>query len=254
MKNEAKRYYMLEDGEDQADLYIFGDISSWGQWGEDDSTRSAYNIVKELQAVQAPSINVHINSNGGDVSEGLAIYNTLKNSGKTVTTYCDGFACSAASVVFMAGSKRIMSNASLLMIHNAWMFTMGNSDELRKQADDLEKVNQTAVEVYKSVAKISEDDIKKMMDESTWISAADALEYGFATEISGETADGAPKQSAMQMIHDQLTVKKSTPQPTLEDFKEAMRSILKEAHKPEEVKTETKPTDGWANYFGGKRK
>lgn len=256
MKNEAKRYYMLEDGEDHADLYIFGDISSWGQWGEDDPTRSAYNIVKELQAVQAPSINVHINSNGGDVSEGLAIYNTLKNSGKTVTTYCDGFACSAASVVFMAGSKRIMSNASLLMIHNAWMFTMGNSSELRKQADDLEKVNQTAVEAYKSVAKISEDDIKKMMDESTWISAADALSYGFATEISGETADGAPKQSAMQMIHDQLTAKKPTPQPalTLEDFKEAMRSVLKEAHKPEEVKTETKPTDGWANYFGGKRK
>ena len=254
MKNEAKRYYMLEDGEDQADLYIFGDISSWGQWDEDDPTRSAYNIVKELQAVQAPSINVHINSNGGDVSEGLAIYNTLKNSGKTVTTYCDGFACSAASVVFMAGSKRIMSNASLLMIHNAWMFTMGNSSELRKQADDLEKVNQTAVEAYKSVAKISEDDIKKMMDESTWISAADALSYGFATEISGETADGAPKQSAMQMIHDQLTAKKPTPQPTLEDFKEAMRSILEEAHKPEEVKEETKPTDGWANYFGGKRK
>ena len=119
---EPKRYYNLVENHesDVADLYIFGDISAYGQWWEDDPDRSAYNIVNELKAVTASNINVHINSYGGDVSEGLAIYNTLRGSGKNVTTICDGFACSAASVVFMAGSKRVMSPASLLMIHNAW--------------------------------------------------------------------------------------------------------------------------------------
>lgn len=199
-----KRYYMLVDGEDEADLYIFGDISSYGHWGEDDPTRSAYDIVNELNGVKANKINVHINSYGGDVSEGLAIYNTLKNSAKEITTYCDGFACSAASVVFMAGAKRVMSKESLLMIHNAWVMTMGNSEELRKQADDLEKITQASVEAYKSVATISEDEIKKMMHDETWISADDALSYGFATEISDADEGDEPKQSAMARIRNDL--------------------------------------------------
>lgn len=244
---EHKRYYMLEDGEENADLYIFGTISSWGQWGEDDPDRSAYNIVQELQNVKAQSINVHINSSGGDVSEGLAIYNTLKNSEKAVTTYCDGFACSAASIVFMAGNKRVMSPASLLMIHNAWMFAQGNSDELRKQADDLEKVNQTAVEAYKTVATITEDEIKSMMDESTWISADEALSYGFATEISGEQPQEV-QQSAMPMIRDQLLNKPVT---GLDEDKikgliiETAEAVWKQSQKNEPHK------QTWDEFFGG---
>ena len=77
-------------------------------------------------------IEVHINSNGGAVSEGLAIYNVLKNSKAKVTTYCDGFACSPASVIFMAGDERVMNGASLLMIHDAWTYGQGNAAELRK--------------------------------------------------------------------------------------------------------------------------
>ena len=117
------KYYQLaiDDETDVADLYIFGDITKY-RWDEQDN--GGWDIVKELQAVKANSINVHINSYGGEVSEGLAIYNTLKNSDKKVTTICDGFACSAASVIFMAGSERVMNQASLLMIHNAWTYAM----------------------------------------------------------------------------------------------------------------------------------
>ena len=178
---EPKRYYnLVENNEsDVADLYIFGDISAYGQWWEDDPDRSAYNIVNELKAVTVGNINVHINSYGGDVSEGLAIYNTLRSSDKNVTTICDGFACSAASVVFMAGSKRVMSPASLLMIHNAWTVAMGNSEELRKQADDLETITQASVGAYKTVATISEEEIKELMDNETWILPEQAKEWGF---------------------------------------------------------------------------
>lgn len=248
---EHKRYYMLEDGEETADLYIFGTISSWGQWDDDDPSRSAYNIVKELQDVKAPSINVHINSNGGEVSEGLAIFNTLRNSGKAVTTYCDGFACSAASVVFMAGTNRVMSPASLLMIHNAWTLAMGNSDELRKQADDLEKVNQAAVEAYKMVATIPEDQIKDLMDDETWISADDALSYGFATKVLKEDDSTEPQQSAMSIIHDQLLKK-----PKIEMDKDTLRNLILETAKAvwdESTKPKESHHETWNEFFGGTR-
>lgn len=125
------KYYALESSGNEADLYIFGDITTW-PWDEKD--RDAYGIVKELQSLEADKLNVHINSYGGDVSEGLAIYNVLKNSQIKITTYCDGFACSAASVIFMAGDERIMNSASLLMIHNAWSRASGNANEFRKKA------------------------------------------------------------------------------------------------------------------------
>ena len=136
-----KRYYMLEtnDADKSAELYIFGDITSY-PWYEDGV--SAYGLVKQLQDMDVEHIKVHINSYGGEVKEGLAIYNALKDSKMKVTTICDGFACSAASVVFMAGDERIIKEASLLMIHNAWTFVQGDSNALRKQADDLEKIAQ----------------------------------------------------------------------------------------------------------------
>ncbi len=147
---DAKKYYSLESKNDVADLYIFGDITSW-PWLESDV--SASGIVNELQSLDAKEINVHINSYGGEVAEGLAIYNTLKNSDMKVTTICDGFACSAASVIFMAGDERIINEASLLMIHNAWTYANGNATELRKAAEDLDKITQAFLRVRRSYKK-----------------------------------------------------------------------------------------------------
>lgn len=174
-----KPYQFVKQSEDITELLIYGDITSY-DWYESDT--SAFNFAKELSEIET-DLNVRINSYGGEVSQGLAIYNLLKTFKHNVTTICDGFACSAASVIFMAGSKRIMPSSSLLLIHNAWTYASGDSNELRKQADDLEKVTQPSIEIYKSVATISEDEIKSMMDEETWITAEEALSYGFATEI-----------------------------------------------------------------------
>ena len=96
MAKKNKKYFQLvQANEDTADLYIFGDICKWA-W-EDAGEASGNTIVKQLQAVKASEINVHINSYGGDVSEGLAIYNVLRESSAQIVTVCDGFACSAAS-------------------------------------------------------------------------------------------------------------------------------------------------------------
>ena len=197
-----KRYYMLEtnDADKSTELYIFGDITSY-PWYEDDV--SAYGLVKQLQDMDADHIKVHINSYGGEVKEGLAIYNALKDSKMKVTTICDGFACSAASVVFMAGDERIIKEASLLMIHNAWTFVQGDSNALRKQADDLEKITQASVNAYKSKATISEDEIKELMNNETWITAKEAVEYGFATKTEIEDERGI-SQSVFGNIRETL--------------------------------------------------
>lgn len=194
------RYYSLETTGDSADLYIFGDITSW-PWDEKD--KDAYSIVKELTGITADSINVHINSYGGDVAEGLAIYNTLKNSNKKVTTYCDGFACSAASVIFMAGDERIINEASLLMIHNAWTLASGNANDFRKRADDLDKITQASINAYMRHVSISEEELKALMDQETWITAEEAVIWGFATGATGTKEEGV-SQSAIKYIRDKI--------------------------------------------------
>lgn len=198
------RYWELKtDQPDDAELYIFGDIDPWTH-DDKDPNRSASDIVKALQGLKAKSLTVHINSYGGDVKEGLAIYNTIKNSGMQVTTICDGFACSIASVIFMAGTRRIMNDASLLMIHNPWTFAVGNAEDMRKQADDLDVIAQASVEAYKASSALLDDEIHALMDAETWILPEQALEYGFATEILSKPEEGL-KQSAMKIIMARMT-------------------------------------------------
>lgn len=194
------KYYSLEVVKNVADLYIFGEITSY-KWDEKD--RDAHGIVKELETIDAEEINVHINSYGGEVSEGLAIYNVLKNNQCKITTIDDGFACSAASIIFMAGDVRIMNRASLLMIHNAWTYASGNANTLRKKAGDLDKITQASVDAYLSRVNLSEEELKQKMDEESWITAEEALQYGFATEILDAKEDGV-NQSAFEKIRDQL--------------------------------------------------
>lgn len=196
--DKRKRYYSLAVHDNEADIYIYGDIVSW-EWFESDV--SSYTLSKEIEGLKVDKINVFINSYGGEVAEGLAIYNQLRRHKAKVVTYCDGFACSAASVVFMAGDERIMSNASLLMIHNAWSWAAGDSNALRKQADDLEAITQASINAYMQHVTITEETLKQMMDNETWISPQDALEMGFATSV---VDDPANRQAANQNARKRL--------------------------------------------------
>lgn len=199
-------YYnlLVDDEHKKAKIDIYGDITSY-PWV--DSDVDAYSLSKELeQLADMNEIEIHINSYGGEVAEGLAIYNSLKNHKAKITTITDGFACSIASVIFMAGDERIMNNASLLMIHNAWTFASGNANDMKKAAEDLEKITQASVEAYKSVATISEDEIKELMDNESWISSAEAMQYGFATQIMSDKAT-QPSQSVKQMMMQRLREK-----------------------------------------------
>lgn len=175
-----KYFQFTKTADDVTVVSVFGDITSL-KWEESDVT--AFDFAKELEEVTTSKLTVRINSYGGEVSQGLAMFHALKRFPGEVTTICEGFACSIASVVFMAGEKRIMNRASLLMIHNAWTIAAGNSADFKKAAEDLDKITQPSIEIYKASSNLSEDEIKALMDDETWITCDEALGYGFATEI-----------------------------------------------------------------------
>lgn len=213
-----KKYYSLTTVGRETDIYIFGDIvdafetglnQAWGLDGLGEV--SGLSIANEIKGLDVDTINVHINSYGGYTSEGLAIYNTLKNHSAKVVTYCDGFACSAASLVFMAGDERIMGAASALMIHNAWSITEGNAAQMRQQADVLEKISQAAGNAYAEKVSISREELDAMLDgenhEGTWILPDEAVSMGFATSVSSEQTSNIANQSAMSAILQKVTAK-----------------------------------------------
>lgn len=223
-----KKFYELKKtSEEETELLIYGDITSL-KWEESDV--GAYDFAKDLEGVDT-NLKVRINSYGGEVAEGLAIYNMLKNFGHKVTTVCDGFACSSASVIFMAGSERLMNKGSLLLIHNAWTNATGDANALRKQAEDLEKMTQPSIDIYTSVTGLPEMTIKEMMDEETWITSDEALDMHFATGI---IEDGA-KQSMHDTMLNHLVV----------ENKRLAKEIKALNTKEEE------PSNPWQNYFKG---
>jgi len=234
---DRKRYYSLAVQDNEADIYIYGDIVSW-PWLESDV--SSYNLAQEIKGLEVDTINVYINSYGGEVAEGLAIYNALRRHKAKVRTVCDGFACSAASVVFMAGDERVMSNASLLMIHNAWMLAMGDQNDLRKNAGDLEIINAATIQAYLNHVNISEDKLKEMMDAETWISAADALEMGFATQVvnPATTDKAAASLRQRQQMRDAILSRQS--QRSSLDV-DALAARLKELMAQEKPEPEPEP-------------
>lgn len=192
-----KKYYQLTEKpeENVTELYIYGDITEYDWW---DGDVSSLAILKELKDVEGDIV-IRINSYGGSVKEALAIYSLLREHAKNnnVTTICDGFACSAASVVFMAGTKRVMNSASLLMIHNAWTYASGDHNAFAKAAEDLKKITQPSVDIYVERSNLSREEITKMMDEETWITAEEALEYGFSTATAEEQAEQSADKDYM---------------------------------------------------------
>lgn len=183
--------------EDVTELLIYGEITKIGMFekaiadelGQELDAVSALTFKEALEAVQTKQLTVRINSPGGSVSEALSIYNLLSDFDGEVTTKVDGFAASAAAVIFMAGTKRIVPNSGLLMIHNAWGTGQGNAEQFRKMADDLEKITQPSVDIYVEKTKQPMEFIKELMDAETWLTSQEAFEFGFATDTVNEKTD-----------------------------------------------------------------
>lgn len=206
--------------ENTLDLYIYGDVMADGyDWWTDEiieSETSANHFREELgKYPNAAQINLYINSYGGSVFEGTAIYNQLKRHPAHKTVYVDGFACSVASVIAMAGDEIIMPRNTMMMIHNAWMGAVGSAAELRKAADDLDTINNAGKQAYlqKAGGKLEEAALTAMMDAETWLTAEECIRYGLADRFADADADlsGAEKilQKANLSLEQRIQVQKS---------------------------------------------
>ncbi|MFC0525784.1 head maturation protease, ClpP-related [Pontibacillus salicampi] len=173
VKNEA------QDG--AASIYIEGAI------GGIFSSASAVEIRRQVNSIEKDQINVHINSPGGDVFDGVAIHNLLKNHKAEIIVYVDGIAASAASVIAMAGDKIIMPRNTMMMIHNASTFGFGNAKAFKKLANDLEKVDSGPVlQSYTSRFVGEQGELQNLLDDETFLTADECYSLGFADEVAEE--------------------------------------------------------------------
>lgn len=185
-------------------LYIYGDVEgdSYNWWGDViESETSANHFRQELEKYPNVSeIHIFINSYGGSVFEGTAIYNQLKRHGAKKVVHIDGFACSIASVIAMAGDEIVMPGNALMMIHNMWMGVYGNATELRKAANDLDTINAAGRKAYMAKAgdKLPEEKLVEMMDAETWLTAEQCIAYGLADRLAEEDADMSKAQEVLQ--------------------------------------------------------
>lgn len=160
------------------ELLLYGEI---GNWFDDND---AATVLAELERVSgADQLTVRIHSEGGYVTEGLAIYNQLKAYPKPVNIIIDGIAASMASVVAMAGDHVAMPENAFMMIHSPWAGVVGDADDMRKTADTLDSFEKSLISIYSKKTGIDADSLKAMLDHETWITAAHALELGFIDEV-----------------------------------------------------------------------
>ncbi|MBT2304701.1 Clp protease ClpP [Variovorax paradoxus] len=138
-----------------------------------------------LASVKAPTLNLEINSPGGDVFAAVAIYNMLKGSGKTIAVKVVGMAASAASYVAMAGHSIEMPKNTFMMVHNPMTAVRGNAEDLRGALAFIEKVEASITATYAARTGLSLDKLKAMLSKDTWLTADEALANGFATKVTG---------------------------------------------------------------------
>lgn len=214
-----------------ADLYFYGDIVSdwWGAWQDEDQYPDA--VKNFLAEHKGKNLNIYINSGGGSVFAGIAIYNMLKRHNGKKTVFVDALAGSIASVIAFAGDRLVIPSNSFLMIHKPWASCVGNSDDLRKMADDLEAVETGILNIYEEHLKegVSIDTIKEMLAAETWLNGQQAAEY-FNVEIGEEKAIAAAvteeTRKFCKAIPEEILARKRAQEKALEEKDQEKRNDI----------------------------
>ena len=177
------RISVESENEEKIQLLLYGDIGQYYSW----SGISLDGVVSALAGKSADTIEVFINSYGGDMFESIAIKNYLIRRPEKIITYVDGIAASGGSLIAMAGDEIIMPKDAQLMIHNPWTIAAGNADDFRKLADEMDKANTSIQETYLTHFNDSREKLGELLAAESWLTAEEALAYGLATSIT----DGA---------------------------------------------------------------
>ena len=172
------KWYSIQNkaGGETADIYIFDEIGTYGV--------TAQEFINDIKDLKGTSINLRINSLGGDVFDGMAMYNVIKRREAKTTVYIEGIAASIATIIALGADEVVMAENSLFMIHNAWGGTMGEAKDMRKTADTLDKISGELTDIYRKKTGLSYEALQEMMDEETWLNAEEAYELGFVDVIS----------------------------------------------------------------------
>ena len=226
-----------------AEVYIFDEIGAYGITAQD--------FISEMKEYKDTPVNLRINCIGGDVFDGMAMYNIIKKREAKTTAYIEGIAASMGSVIALAADEVIMAENSLFMIHNAWGGAMGEAEDMRKTASILEKISGEIANIYERKTRLSLNRIIEMMDKETWLNAQEAYELGFIDLISDSIKVAAKydvskfKNITTEQIHNKLNINVNNKKMT-EELKnwfnnkvdEIVNSVKGADNKSEDVVTE----------------
>lgn len=216
-KNDRRWYAFKNATDSEVEIYLYDEIGFWGT--------GAKEFIAELRQHAGKHVHLRINSPGGEVIEGTAIFNALKRHAAGVTVHIDAMAASMASVIAMAGNPVFMADNALLMIHDPYTFAEGTSDELRKSADLLDTMKGNLVRAYTGKTGLPEKEIEDMMAEETWLGATEAVALGFVDAIE----DGIEAAAHM------------TPEKARARF-DTLKKVMAKAQEANSPETPEKPT------------
>lgn len=196
VSNNRRWFDMSNKDGDVAEIRIYDEIWFLGITAED--------FASQLDEITAPKILVMLNSPGGDVFDGIAIYNALRSHSAEITTRVDGIAASIASVIAQAGDRRVMLSGSQMMIHEAWGLTIGSAKDMREYADLLDRQTDNIANVYARRADKDVADFRSLMEATTWMTAEEAVTNGLADEVVDPSEDAPSARIAKKTLHDEI--------------------------------------------------
>lgn len=191
----GRRWYAISNAVGEvAQVRIYDEIGFFGITAED--------FARDLEAITAPEILVAISSPGGDVFDGIAIYNALRMHPARVTARVDSLAASAAAFVVQAGDRRVMLGGSQMMVHEAWGLAIGNAADMRETAELLERQSDVIAGILASRSGRDVSDMRALMQSETWLTPDEAVAQGLADEI----VDPAPQDRlAKRTLNDEIS-------------------------------------------------
>lgn len=192
---EVPEWYALKESKQKktADVYLYEAIGGW--FGV-----NASSFVRQINELDVDTINLYVNSPGGSVFDGIAIYNALRRHKARVHATVDGIAASAASFIIQAGDDVVMNRGSQLMIHDAWGLCMGNAEDMRDTAGMLDKASDSIADIYAARTGVTSEEWRDAMREENWYTAAEAVTAGLADRVDDDKdADDVEAKAAFDL-------------------------------------------------------
>lgn len=210
----------INAADDSAEIYIYGDIGGWWDGVQPEE------IAKEIADLDVGTLNVHVNSGGGVVFDGMAIYNAFAGHSANVVMHIEGIAASIASVIVMAGDEIRIGESANLMIHKPWSFVMGDAGDMRAEADILDNLEQGIVDIYAARTEQDDETLKKLMSAETWMRGQQAVDEGFADSVipNKKKEKKAAKSALLQLYaHTPTDLMASDDVPQVREFERLLR-------------------------------